>query len=551
MPHLSRRSMLLASGSALLAAGGALSGCAVPGSGGGNRTRTLALSNRNSSMVRNFNIYSPASTIGSLANFVYEPPLWIVEMSGGEARPWLMKDFRWQDGGRSLELTMREGVRFSDGQPMTIDDVLYSFRLPLRQPETNIAGVTYQQAEQSGPDRVTLRWDHPAYQEITPLGALKIVPARLWQKQKVTTWANPDPVGTGPCTVESFSTAQVRMKVRDDYWGGPMGPEHVSFTTVTEDNAKLRILAHELDFVDISWSRGTTYFDGKDRDTNSYVPAPNGSVAVLLFNHAKRPWSELPVRRALDLAMDRRAVSDLVASGQGPANAAGLAPNVFGDLLLPQYARVPKADPKAAGAALAEGGWKVSSGGRLTDAKGRSYPVKLACFTGIPAHRMQAAAVADQWKRNLGLDVELSAVEVPTMVDRINKGQFDIQLSPQGGGSLYNHFHLLMGADTVVPVGKPTLFNMIRWDDKETADLLGDPRATQDRTVIERSAHGLQRIMAEKVPVIPFLWSCNWAARTTAYWTHWPANKDADSVLGVNSSPAAATMLRSLQAVQT
>lgn len=548
MPQLSRRALLLATG--LAASGGAatLTGCSLPGSGKGNRSRTLALSNRNSSMVRNFNIYSPASTIGSLANFVYEPPLWIAEMSGGEARPWLMSSFEWREDGHALELTLRKGVHFSDGHLMTIDDVLYSFGLPLRHPETNIAGVTYTEVERSGPDRVRLRWDHPAYQEITPLGTLKIVPKRLWEGRSVTTWANPDPVGTGPCVLDSFSTAQVVMKVRDNYWGGPMGPERVSFTTVGEDNAKLRILAHELDFVDISWSGGNKYFDGRDPRRNAYVPSPNGSFAAILFNHAKQPWNDIHVRRALDLALDRRTVSTLVDSGQGPANAAGLAPNVFGSVLLPRYARVPSADAAAAKAELAKGGWSVR-GGRLVHPEKGSHPLKLACFSGIPTQRILGAAIADQWKRHLGLTVHLSAVNVPTMVDRINKGDFDVQLSTQGGGSLYNHFHLLMDSGEVAPLGKSVTYNMIRWKDPETAELLKVLAATEDEAEIERSAHGLQRIMAERVPLIPLVWSCNWAARTTAYWTNWPANKDADSVLGLNSAPAAATMLHSLKAV--
>lgn len=549
MPQLSRRAMLLATGGAVAGAGVTLSGCSVPGSGGGDRSHTLALSNRNSSMVRNFNIYSPASTIGSLANFVYEPPLWIVEMSGGEARPWLMKSFTWQDGGHALELTLREGVRFSDGHPLTIEDALYSFELPLKHPETNIAGVTYQRAERSGPDRVRLIWDHPAYQEIAPLGTMKIVPKRLWEQHPVTTWANPEPVGTGPCVLDTFSTAQVVMRVRDDYWGGPMAPQRVSFTTVGEDNAKLRILANELDFVDISWAGGTKYFDRRDPQRNAYIPSPNGSFAAILFNHAKQPWGDVHVRRALNLALDRTTVSKLVDSGQGPANAAGLAPNVFGSVLLPRYAGVPKPQAAAARAELAKGGWSVR-GGALTHPDKGTHTVKLACFSGIPTQSILGAALADQWRRHLGVEVQLSAVNVPTLVDRVNKGDFDVHLSTQGGGSVYNHFHLLMDSNTVTPIGKATTFNMIRWQDEETAALLKKLAATNDPARIESAAHGLQRILAEQLPLIPLVWSCNWAARTSAFWTHWPANKGGDSVLGVNSAPAAATLLHSLKAVQ-
>ncbi|MFJ4837498.1 ABC transporter substrate-binding protein [Streptomyces sp. NPDC088746] len=548
MPDLSRRSMMAASGAGLGVTAALLSGCTLPGSGRGGRSRTLALSNRNSSMVRNFNVFSPASTIGSLANFVYEPALWAVEMGGGRVEPWLMKSYEWSDGGRALTLSVRAGVLFSDGAPFTAEDALYSFQLPLRIPETNAAGVTYTHAERSGPDAVTLRWDRPAYQELFPLGTLKMVPKRHWEHRSVTTWDNPQPVGTGPCTVDSFSTAQVRMKVRDDYWGGPMAPDFVSFRTVGEDNAKLRILAHELDFLDISWPGGARYFDARDPHLNSYVPSPNGSFAGIFFNHAKRPWGDVHVRRALNLGLDRRVVSRLVATDQAPANAAGLAPNVFGDYLLDEYAVVPDADADAAHHELARGGWKVAAG-RLEHRDGRHYTVKLACFAGIPSHRMQAAAVADQWRRNLGVDVQLSAVNVPTLVDRINKGQFDLHLSPQGGGSIYNHFRLLMDANTVTPIGRSTLFNAIRWDDKETADLLTDLAATRDPGKTRRVVAGLQRIMADRVPAIPFIWSCNWAARTTAYWTGWPANKDGDSPLGVNSAPAAATLLRSLKSV--
>src|SRR5438445_7712436 len=75
------------------------------------------------SFVRNFNPFSP-DALDFTAGAIYEPLYIITTAGGGRSYPWLATAYQWRDGGKTLLITLRHGVRWSDGQPLTARDVL-------------------------------------------------------------------------------------------------------------------------------------------------------------------------------------------------------------------------------------------------------------------------------------------------------------------------------------------------------------------------------------------------------------------------------------------
>src|SRR5438067_7549051 len=102
--------------------------------------RYITLTNAQSTAwVRNFNPFS-ASGLESNSGGVYEPLMIITHVSGGRTYPWLATSFKWLNGYRGLLVTLRHGVKWSDGVPFTAKDVVFTLHY----------GKKYAVADQNG-----------------------------------------------------------------------------------------------------------------------------------------------------------------------------------------------------------------------------------------------------------------------------------------------------------------------------------------------------------------------------------------------------------------
>ncbi|HZV26648.1 MAG TPA: ABC transporter substrate-binding protein, partial [Acidothermaceae bacterium] len=75
-----------------------------------------------------FNPFNPAVS-GQADGFVYEPLVYVNSLKGGAATPMLASSYTWSSDGKSIVFTIRDGVKWSDGQPLTAADVAFTFNL--------------------------------------------------------------------------------------------------------------------------------------------------------------------------------------------------------------------------------------------------------------------------------------------------------------------------------------------------------------------------------------------------------------------------------------
>src|SRR3954447_11778805 len=123
MRRLRMAGVLVAAG--LLAAACSSSGSGTNSSSGGGsaKTSTVTISNEAGQLwTCGFNPYN-GSTTGLSAGFVYEPLVFINPLQNGKTTPMLATAWKWADGNKSLTFTIRKGVKFNDGTPMTPADV--------------------------------------------------------------------------------------------------------------------------------------------------------------------------------------------------------------------------------------------------------------------------------------------------------------------------------------------------------------------------------------------------------------------------------------------
>src|SRR5690348_794986 len=121
-----------ASGTAASPNGSASGGSGAPASH--KQGGTVTISNEaGQNWTCQFNPFNPA--VNSLSvGFVYEPLVYVNSLKAGAETPMLASSYKWSDDKKSITFTIRDGVKWNDGQPMTADDVAFTFNLIKQKP---------------------------------------------------------------------------------------------------------------------------------------------------------------------------------------------------------------------------------------------------------------------------------------------------------------------------------------------------------------------------------------------------------------------------------
>jgi peptide/nickel transport system substrate-binding protein len=127
-----------------------------------------------------------------------------------DAQPDLVNSFRWLDDGKTLEVKLREDARFHDGNPVTADDVLFTYRA-IKNPEwRSPLASNFHDIEIVQVDDQTVQFHLPAADALFPnLLTVGILPAHIWEDIPDASTrladANLKPVGSGPYQAASFT----------------------------------------------------------------------------------------------------------------------------------------------------------------------------------------------------------------------------------------------------------------------------------------------------------------------------------------------------------
>ena len=159
-----------------------------PRSGTSGTTTTnsvLTISNENGALwTCGFNPFNGSDTLLSVG-FVYEPLVYVNPLQNGKTTPMLATSWSWGAGNKSLTFTIRQGVKFSDGTPLTAADVAYTFNLLKKYPALDLTGVwsVLSSVTQTGSDQVTMNFSTAAVPYFYYIAdQTPIVPEHIWSK---------------------------------------------------------------------------------------------------------------------------------------------------------------------------------------------------------------------------------------------------------------------------------------------------------------------------------------------------------------------------------
>ncbi len=476
--------------------------------------------------VAGFTPFSLSSTayLEGAQSMVYEPLIMFNILKPGVVYPWLATRYAWSNDGKSLTFTIRNGVKWSDGQPFTSADVAFTFQLIQKFAALNVNGVSFTGVSTSG-NKVTLSFSSPAYGQLYNISQVLMVPKHIWSKiANPVTYTDTNPIGTGPYLLKSFSTQSFTMVKNPNYWmpGKPAIQTLRWVQYASNTSADLALQQGAIDWSSIFVPHYQKLFLNQDPQHNHvYLPAIGGEYVCL--NDAQYPFNMPAVRKALSYAFDRNKMSSAVEQGFAVpmTSETGLLPG-WSKFIAPQYQSANVSyDPAKTKQMLLAAGFKMGSGGNLTEPNGKPFSV---VFTGPTPYTdfmgdMQLMSTA---LNSIGVQSSVNGVGLSAWTTAYTDGTYQATMcgtfQTPGPFQLYN---LELNGSLSAPVGKSAVGNYERWIDKPTDTALDSYADTQSASLQQADLYQVEKIMVNEMPLIPLFGLTSYAEYRTAHATGW------------------------------
>jgi peptide/nickel transport system substrate-binding protein len=532
---------------------GAAAGNAAPSSAsGGNGAGTGAgaelvmESSPENSIIQDFNPFvSTAAPEGMGATgLVYEPLVQFNLANPSQAPyPWLATHYAWGDGGRSITFTIRQGVKWNNDTPFTPADVAFTFTyIKAHSSGTdniNLGGLQISGVSTAG-DTVTVSFPTPQYTKLEDIAGQAILPESVWSSvADPATYTDADPVGTGPYVLGGFTPEGFTMVANQYYWQ-KVPVAHVYFPDYTSNTGVLSALFSG----QIDWTGNYIPDLQKDFvDTNQaehhYWEAA-GSSNALFPNLNEWPTSQLAVRRAIDVAINRTAIGAEGESGleQPLTNASGITLPTFRNWLAPARASdtVPADGSVAQAAAILEqAGYAKDSHGYFARG-GREVALTIVDPSSYTDYAQSGAIIAQDLQA-AGINATFRGLTVDAWDADMASGDFQLALHWGGNGITPYTLYDTWLDETLISTGAGDYEHLK--DPAIQADLR---KLTGDQSQAEQTADlaPIEQYVATQLPVIPTTTAADWFEYNSQHFTGWPTQQnpyDSGQPSGNNNGP--------------
>ena len=376
--------------------------------------------------------------------------------------------------------TLREGVTFHNGNPLTAEDVVFSFERLMDPDAGSVWASQFEPVESvEATDEltvtITLNQSYGPFLSVLTAGYAAILP------NSPDTDFQTEMIGTGAYKIqEHVQDTNTTLVANEEYWreGQPATP-NLRYNIMPEESARLAaVRTAEINIT--SMVDPVTIETARSDDAVNVIEQATSDYYLLGFNCSVAPFDNLQVRQALSMAIDRQAIIDSVFFGAGQVSGP-IAPTL-GDWAtpiedLPNY----EVDLDGARALLEEAGatdltFSITVGSNRTE------------FVNI------ALVIQDQLKE-IGVNVELDQVEWGTFIEKWSARDFQSFVSFNGSGNDPDRalYPALTTGGSV---------NAFEYSNEELDELLAEGRALatfEERQPVYQQA---EQLIAEEAPLI-------------------------------------------------
>lgn len=563
--HLKRRDLykLAAVGTVpvALAACGQSSNLEAKGGGDGESRPILTTNATEATLTRNLNPHSP-SVIPMVQGLIYETLFYFnpLEAIDQDPAPQLGESYEWNEDGTVLTVAVRQGVTWADGEPFTAADVAFTFN-KIRDTEALNAGGTAPSAEATDESTVEITYENASFLEgPNALARTWIIPEHLFADvDDLATYANEDPVGTGPFQLDDFTPESYLLLANESYWeeGRPGIGGVRAITTSGNQSATDQWLAGDIDYMSAAIPNLAEHVE-KNPDlafTNTGI-----SQAALFASSnpdlgCEGPQTDVAVRKALYYGMDREQLSKLAFFDLGTDISPSFAlPERDADFIDPSIDVAPwNAQPDKAKQVLEDAGYELGDDGVYAKGDER-VSMTVSCPTGWSDFVTALDTLAQQYKE-VGIELIPQQVSVNEWNDAKAKGTYQLVIDSVGQGPAPDPYYPYLNqfsTRNTVPVGENgnPYENITRFSDPDVDAALEAAAATDDPEVKKEHYFVIQQRLVEVMPAIPLLIGSSLTEYNTSRATGWPTEGDLYAYPMSWSAPDNAIVLKTVTPVQ-
>lgn len=374
--------------------------------------------------------------------YIYEN---LVQYSQEDGSPTegLAESWESEEGGSKWVYTIREGMKWSDDEPITSEDVKWTYEQMMTDEVMGTANgslvANFESVE--APDDHTFVINLKQPQAAVPGTEIPVVPEHIWSKiDDPGKFANDkDVVGSGPFILKSYSANQtIVLEANPNFWRGKPELDRIQYVYYTDPDASIQALrAGEIDLISglsptqyraLENQDGITLNSGIGRrysalslnpgfKTRSGEPYGNGNPAL----------HDVAVRQAIRLAIDTDALIKNVMEEQATP-ATSFVPASYEKWMLPEDDPVlVDFDPEAAKKKLDEAGWTLGSDG-VREKDGKKLSLRLQ-IDGSSSTEQALSEYIKPWLGDVGIDVNVVSTDSDTLSTEANAANYDMYFS--------------------------------------------------------------------------------------------------------------------------
>ena len=451
----------------------------------------------------------------------------------GESSTGLATDWSVSDDGLTWTFTIRQNAKWDDGQPLTARDIAFTYNYVIQNQMENFTAYTNLIEKATAIDDYTVEFKCSKPKPDMIRHWVPILPEHIWSKVdpkdatngKYTN--NPPYVGSGPYkAVEWKKNSHVHLVANPDWWGPKPKIDEIYFMQYTNNDTLLQDLkAGTIDAgVDLTatqmkqlqsepgiTARAITVDGFDDLGFNCYTGPSKGHPVL----------RDAKFRQALNWAVDRQKIVDLVWGGTTTAGTTIIPPNYYHD---PDWHWEPPADvkytfdPAIANQKLDEAGYPDSNGDGVREYKGK--PIELRLIAREESVQSQTTGkLVVGWFKDVGIKVNLEVMDEATLGDReLNyEGKTftpDFDMFLWGWYLDYDPGSML----SYLTKGQIENWNETCWWDPEYEQLYKQQGQELDAAKRKPMIDRMQQILYEQTPYIVTDYGPDFEAYNTAKW---------------------------------
>ncbi|WP_299422690.1 ABC transporter substrate-binding protein [uncultured Shimia sp.] len=495
-------------------------------------TVLTALPDQVTAWVENFNPFNQTTAAPSVMHFMYEPLIIFNALDGGKPIFRLATAFDYADDLGSITVTLRDGVKWSDGEAFTADDVMKSFDLALSNPALDSVGMAQMLSGVEKLDDKTVRFNlaTPSSQAMYQIVRVPIVPEHVWSGvDDPVTFTNPNPVGSGPLTeIRRFTPQEYTQCRNDNYWDADsLKVDCMRFPQIANNDQALAAAANgELDWMGSFLPDIDNTFVAKDPEHHSYW-LPGGSLVAFYMNFEapeagdKAAFNDVNFRRAVSMAFDREAMVEIAGYGYPTINqypsGLGRAFHAWNnDGVDEKFGAFTQYDIEAAKALLAKAGFKdINGDGFVESPDGEQIDLEVIVPNGW-TDWVNSCQIAVEGLNAAGIKANVSTPEAAVWTEKLITGEYDMAInSVRVGATPFNQYLDSLHTNNQAK----SRFAASRYYNKELSALLDTFTQTSDTEKQMEIMAEVQEIIGEEMPLAYVFNNPRWYQYNTKRFT--------------------------------